>query len=94
MKAQLELIERPAPRAPQPAPDRRDAVVWISRLSVLRKLDHAPEHLIRDIKLRRGLNIIWTPPAATQAGALFEPGLAGHTAGKTTFCRFLRHALG
>jgi len=94
MKGQLDLIGRGAPAAPKPAPDRRDPVIWIARLSVLRKLDPAPEHLIRDIRLRRGLNIIWTPPAATEAGALFEPGLAGHTAGKTTFCRFLRHVLG
>lgn len=94
MNGQLDLIGRVAPPAPQPAADRRDPVVWISRLSILRKLDAAPEHLIRDISLRRGLNIVWTPPAAGQAGSLFEPGLAGHTAGKTTFCRFLRHALG
>lgn len=94
MKAQLDLIGRPTPPEPQPAPDRRDPVVWISRLSIMRKLDPAPEHLIRDIRLRRGLNIIWTPPAASQAGGLFGPGLAGHTAGKTTFCRFLRYVLG
>lgn len=94
MKEQLDLIGRALPAQPQPAPDRRDPVVWISRLAVLRKLDPAPDNVIRDIRLRRGLNIVWAPPASAQASSLFEPGLAGHTAGKTTFCRFLRHVLG
>jgi hypothetical protein len=75
--------------------DRKAPVFWVRRLRVLRELSSGDEHIIRDIELRRGLNIIWAPPAAvTGENAPFKSGVAGHTAGKTTFCRFVRYVLG
>jgi hypothetical protein len=51
--------------------------------------------VVRDVQLRRGLNIVWAPPrAAGSDNALFQDGVAGHTAGKSTLCRLLRYVLG
>jgi len=90
----MEALD-PPPKRIRPAVNRREPAIWIRRLRVLRELGPGPEQIIRDIELRRGLNIIWAPPHAPTAGnRLFESGVAGHTAGKTTFCRLLRYALG
>jgi len=41
------------------------------------------------------LNIVWAAHDSAGAdNALFRDGVAGHTAGKSTFCRLLRHVLG
>jgi hypothetical protein len=70
-------------------------VLWVRRIRVLRELQPGDEYVVRDVELRRGLNIVWAPPeASTNGNALFRSGVAGHTAGKTTFCRLVRHALG
>lgn len=74
---------------------RRSPAFWVRRLKVLQELKSGDEYVIRDIELRRGLNIIWAPPhAAPDGNALFQNGVYGHTAGKTTLCRFIRHILG
>ena len=83
------------PQHVRPASDRTEPLVWVQRLRVLRVLQPGIEHEIRDIELGRGLNIIWAPSERSSSGnALFRSGVAGHTAGKTTFCRLVRHALG
>jgi len=65
------------------------------RIQVRRELQAGNEHLVRDVKLRKGLNVVWAPAdSSTNNNALFRSGVAGHTAGKSTFCRLLRHALG
>ena len=76
------------------APRRLDPAIWVRRLRLVRKLSPDLEHIIRDVELRRGLNIIWAPPHAEHATALFKTGITGHTAGKTSFCRLIRYALG
>jgi len=43
---------------------------------------------VRDITLRPGLNVVWSPDAATDGTSI------GHGGGKTTFCRLLRYCLG
>lgn len=73
-------------------PKRSEPVVWVSRLSILREL--RPDAVVREIRLRRGLNILWARPSEALEPRLNEGGLSGHTAGKTTFCRFLRYLLG
>lgn len=45
----------------------------------------------RDFRLHRGLNIIWSPDGET---AEYDRLPSGHAAGKTLFCRDLRHCLG
>jgi hypothetical protein len=48
-----------------------------------------PGVIVRDVSLRPGLNIVWSPDAGTSDT---EP--IGHGSGKTTFCRLLRYCLG
>ena len=92
---QLRLQGVDPPQHVRPAADRAEPMLWVRRLQVLRDLQPGDEHVIRDVELRRGLNIVWAPPEAPSNGnALFRSGVAGHTAGKTTLCRLLRYALG
>jgi hypothetical protein len=76
------------------APQRLEPVIWVRRLRLVRELRPEPEHIIREVELRRGLNIVWAPPQAEHATGLFGAGITGHTAGKTSFCRLIRYALG
>ncbi|MBW3538717.1 MAG: hypothetical protein KY476_00455 [Planctomycetes bacterium] len=96
MEKQLRLIEMDADTRIIPDPHRRSPAVWIQELRVLRELSDAEEHLVRRVVLHRGMNILWAKPAdgETEGTGLFEDSLSGHAAGKTTFCRFLRHILG
>jgi hypothetical protein len=70
-------------------------LLWIARLLVLREPQLSDESVVRSIELRRGLNILWAPPAsAGEENRLFDGTITGHTAGKTTFCRLIRYLLG
>ncbi|MFG0262624.1 MAG: hypothetical protein ACF788_09565, partial [Novipirellula sp. JB048] len=75
----------------------------------MKSLDLSGESLVRQIRLHRGLNILWAkPPEANDRSndpnipngrkaaenQLHEAGVAGHSAGKTTFTRFIRYVLG
>jgi hypothetical protein len=75
----------------RPAPGTAEPVIWVERLAVYRSWPPTEENLLRKIELRKGLNILW---AETKAAASPEGRLSGHGAGKTTFCRLLRYALG
>ena len=69
---------------------RGEPRLWVRRIVLWEK----PGEIIRDIPLRRGLNIIWSPdPGAKQAELGLDAG-SGHGAGKTLFCRLLRYCLG
>jgi hypothetical protein len=93
--SQLRLPGIEPPRQIRPSDSRNHPAFWVRRLLVLRELKPGNDYVVRDVELRRGLNIIWTPSHAPGGGnALFQNGIAGHTAGKTTFCRLLRHVLG
>lgn len=95
MTEQLRLPGVDPPRQIRPDTSQDEPVLWVRRLCVLRTLEAGDEHFIRDIQFRRGLNIIWAPPQhAGDQNALFRSGVGGHTAGKTTLCCLLRHALG
>ena len=79
----------------KPAQDQREPVIWVRELRVLKDLQPGDEFVARQMELRRGLNVVWAHPAPPREDdALFENVLQGHTAGKTTFCRILRYALG
>lgn len=71
-------------------PVRHEPDVWVRRLVIYEQT--TPDvRIIRDISLTRGLNIVWAEePDDDDASA----EIAGHSAGKTTFCRLLRHVLG
>jgi hypothetical protein len=69
---------------------RHEPRLWVSRLVIWEK----PGEMIREVRLRRGLTIIWSPdPGAGQAELGRDAG-SGHGAGKTLFCRLLRYCLG
>lgn len=63
----------------------REPRLWVRRLLILKDLKTP----LRDIHLKPGLNIIWTPDQSSSG----KSALA-HGSGKTTFCRLLRAALG
>ena len=59
--------------------------LWVRRLVIWEKRDAAP---VRDIPLRTGINIVWSP----DGDAVGSP--MGHGGGKTSFCRLIRYCLG
>lgn len=71
-------------------PVRTEPSVWISRLVIFERFLPEPV-IIRDIPLERGINIVWAKEPDVD-GSSTE--ITGHSAGKTTFCRFLRYVLG
>ena len=71
-------------------PVRPEPDVWVSRLVIFEKVVPEPV-IIQDIPLTRGLNIIVAKEAEDEE---LPAGITGHSAGKTTFCRFLRYVLG
>ncbi len=71
---------------PPVAPNgRSEPRLWIRRLAIFED----PQTIRRDIRLKPGLNIVWTPDMSNSG----QPSLA-HGSGKTTFCRLLRACLG
>lgn len=71
-------------------PVRSEPNIWTSRLVIFEKLSPEPV-IIRDIPLTRGLNIVWAKETEDDDPAA---EISGHSAGKTTFCRFVRYVLG
>lgn len=66
--------------------------LWVRRLTLWKDA----ETPIRDIALRPGLNIVWSPDPADASDATATAGnnQLGHGSGKTLFCRLLRYCLG
>lgn len=65
--------------------------LWVERLALFRTTD--PIDIIRDVRLRRGVNIVWAhePRKPPQGSGLRA---TGHGVGKTSFCLLLRYCLG
>lgn len=66
--------------------------LWFKRIVLYKSLQ--PLAVIREIKLHRGLNIIEGKSSHNPALANNPMAMAGHSVGKTTFCRILRYCLG
>ena len=66
----------------RPSTKRAGPRLWVRRLVLWEE----PGRLLRNVPLRPGLNIIWTPDEAD--------GRMGHGGGKTSLCRLLRYCLG
>jgi hypothetical protein len=77
-----------------PHPSRSEPNVWVSRVLLLRTREVSDGAVIRDIRLRRGLNILWAPAEPSPNTTSPASRLTGHSAGKTTFCRLIRYLLG
>lgn len=63
--------------------------LWVRRLVLWSE----PGVILREIKLRPGLNIIWSPDPGDQAKSALGHSM-GHGSGKTLFCRLIRYCLG
>lgn len=68
----------------EPEPGRTGPRLWVKRFCIWSE----PSVLVREIELREGLNIIWSPDSRDGNAPI------GHGAGKTTFCRLLRYCIG
>ena len=73
------------PRDPEP-------LFWIREIRLLAKWGAEGTDEIRRINLRKGLNVIWSPPREIVDNE--DQRISGHASGKTTFCRMLRYVLG
>ncbi|MEX2745806.1 hypothetical protein AB3480_31880 [Rhizobium mongolense] len=80
---QFELFGGPAFKL-HPREGAGEPRLWVRRIVL--KADN--ETIIRDIPLKPGLNVIWSPDSAGAAERI------GHGGGKTTFCRLIRYCLG
>lgn len=82
MAPDLFIPELKTPMSPEGS---REPRLWVRRMALFED-----EHTIRrDIPLKPGLNIVWTPDLSSSG----RRSLA-HGSGKTTFCRLLRACLG
>lgn len=83
----------PAGLSVTPPPGVTEPALWVRRLTIWR----APGDRVRTIKLRPGLNFVWSPDPADVQGPR-APDAAqddvGHGAGKSLLCRLLRYGLG
>lgn len=68
----------------KPESGRTEPRLWVKRFCIWSE----PGVPVREIDLREGLNIIWSPDSRDGSAPI------GHGAGKTTFCRLLRYCLG
>lgn len=84
MAAQADLFT-PTIQPPQAPEGRAGPRLWVRRLAIFRD----PQTIIRDVSLKPGLNIIWTPDMSSSGSRALA-----HGSGKTTFCRLLRACLG
>lgn len=71
-----------------PAKGREEPAVWLRKLAVHSDWP-AKGTLLREITLRRGLNVLWAEPAPSGT----KNRMSGHATGKTTFCRLVRYVL-
>lgn len=89
MRRQRELFPEPE-TVVEPHATRREPPLWVRRVLIWSE----PERLVREVELRRGLNVIWSPDAGTEEGILGTAEASGHGAGKSLFCRLIRYCLG
>ncbi|WP_439361597.1 chromosome segregation protein SMC [Bradyrhizobium sp. DASA03007] len=65
--------------------------LWVRRLVIWKE---PGGEKVRDIELRPGLNIVWSPDGADDAALAGQTNAVGHGSGKTLFCRLIRYCLG
>ena len=65
--------------------------LWVEKLGIFSAAKY--ESLIREVSLRRGVNVIWAkePAMGSQTDG---SRIVGHGVGKTSFCLLLRYCLG
>lgn len=88
MPRQLDLLA-PSELKINPQSGHTEPRLWVRRLVLWRE----PGDIIREIKLRPGLNILWSPDPGDQTKQTSKYSM-GHGSGKTLFCRLIRYCLG
>ena len=89
MKKQLDLLQ-PSDLGLKPEPGRTEPRLWVRRLVLWKDANEK----LREIDLRPGLNIIWSPDPADLGNTVPKKKSLGHGSGKTLFCRLIRYCLG
>lgn len=74
-----------------PAAGSAEPRLWVRRLAIWKE---PGGDLVRDVALRPGLNIVWSPDGTDDRDAVDGRRSIGHGSGKTLFCRLLRYCLG
>ncbi len=74
----------------RPERGRAEPRLWVRRLAIWA----APGVPVREIALRPGLNIVWSPDPADRGQTPQSASALGHGSGKTLLCRLLRYVLG
>jgi hypothetical protein len=90
MPQQPDMFEAPK-LAVVPVAGLHQPRLWVRRLVIW--AEPGGEKL-RDIPLRPGLNVIWSPDGSDEATSDDDEKVIGHGSGKTLFCRLLRYSLG
>lgn len=74
-----------------PVPGLAGPRLWVRRLVIWKE---PGGEKVRDITLRPGLNIVWSPDGADDEVSAGQENAIGHGSGKTLFCRLIRYCLG
>ena len=88
MTRQLDLLG-PSDLRITPQAGCTEPRLWVRKLVLWSE----PGVVLREIKLRPGLNIVWSPDPGDQAKRVRGRSI-GHGSGKTLFCRLIRYCLG
>lgn len=65
--------------------------LWVRRVVIWRE---PGGEKLRDVSLRPGLNVVWSPDGADDVDSADQTSAIGHGSGKTLFCRLIRYCLG
>jgi len=90
MPLQPDLLG-PQPLTVTPAEGLEGPRLWVRRLVIWKE---PGGEKARDVALRPGLNIVWSPDGADDAASADQTNAIGHGSGKTLFCRLIRYCLG
>jgi hypothetical protein len=71
-------------------PAKAEPAVWVRRVVIYESIVSEAK-VVREIPLTKGLNIVWAEETDSDNTSA---EITGHSAGKTSFCRLLRYALG
>jgi len=90
MPQQPDLLG-PQPLVVTPAVGLKEPRLWVKRLVIWKE---PGGEKVRDISLRPGLNVVWSPDGTDDVASEDQTNAIGHGSGKTLFCRLIRYCLG
>ncbi len=88
MAQQAELFPEPAVVV-RPSGTRGEPRLWVRRVAIWEK----PGTVLRDISLRRGLNIIWSPDPGAESADVGRGDGSGHGAARPCYADCFATAL-